>query len=220
MWLIEAVKYQVVPLDDRFVERANPEMAGRPQLLTGTRQRLYGGMGRLTESSVLNMKNKSCSVTAEVEVPQAGGEGVIIAQGGVTGGWSLYAKDGKPKYCYNFYGLERFYVQGTQAIPVGTHQLRMEFAYDGDGIGKGGTVTLYLDGQPVGDGHVEQTEPFIFSADETCDVGDEFGSPVTTDYGQTKFNGDLTWVELQIGLDDHSHLIEPEAHAHVAMAIQ
>ena len=220
LWLIEAVKYQVVPLDDRFIERANPEMAGRPQLLTGNRQLLYGGMGRLTESSVLNMKNKSCSVTAEVDVPQAGGEGVIIAQGGLTGGWSLYAKDGKPKYCYNFYGLERSYVEGTHAIPAGTHQVRMEFAYDGDGIGKGGTVTLYIDGQPVGDGRVEQTEPFIFSADETCDIGNEFGSPVTTDYGQSKFNGEVNWVELQTGLDDHSHLIKPEAHAHVAMAIQ
>ena len=220
LWLIEAVKYQVVPLDDRFVERANPDMAGRPQLLTGNRQRLYGGMGRLTESSVLNMKNKSCSVTAEVEVPPSGGVGVIVAQGGVTGGWSLYTKDGKPKYCYNFYGLERYYIEATQAIPSGTHQVRMEFAYDGDGIGKGGTVTLYLDGQPVGDGRVEQTEPFAFSADETCDVGNEYGSPVTTDYGQTKFNGKVHWVELQTGLDDHSHLIKPEAHAHLALAIQ
>ena len=220
LWLIEAVKYQVVPLDDRFVERANPDMAGRPQLLTGNRQRLYGGMGRLTESSVLNMKNKSCSVTAEVEVPPSGGVGVIVAQGGVTGGWSLYTKDGKPKYCYNFYGLERYYIEATQAIPSGTHQVRMEFAYDGDGIGKGGTVTLYLDGQPVGDGRVEQTEPFVFSADETCDVGNEYGSPVTTDYGQPKFNGKVHWVELQTGLDDHSHLIKPEAHVHLALAIQ
>ena len=202
------------------VVRRTCAVCHNPQLLTGNRQRLYGGMGRLTESSVLNMKNKSCSVTAEVEVPPSGGVGVIVAQGGVTGGWSLYTKDGKPKYCYNFYGLERYYIEATQAIPSGTHQVRMEFAYDGDGIGKGGTVTLYLDGQPVGDGRVEQTEPFVFSADETCDVGNEYGSPVTTDYGQTKFNGTVHWVELQTGRDDHSHLIKPEAHVHLALAIQ
>ena len=147
LWLIEAVKYNVLPLDDRFAERANPEIAGRPQLIKGTRQLLFGGMGRLTENSVVNIKNKSYAVTAEVVVPESGAEGVIVAQGGITGGWSLYAKDGKPKYCYNFFGLERYYVEGTSKIPPGTHQVRMEFAYDGGGLGKGGTVTLYIDGE-------------------------------------------------------------------------
>ena len=104
---------------------------------------------------------------------------MIVAQGGVTGGHSLYVKDGKPKYCYNFFGLERYYVEGTKAVPPGEHQVRMEFAYDGGGLGKGGTATLYIDGVAVGDGRIEQTEAFLFSADETCDVGDEFGSPVT-----------------------------------------
>jgi hypothetical protein len=178
------------------------------------------GMGRLTESSVIWFKNASFSLTAEVTVPEEGAEGVIAAQGGVSGGLSLYAKDGKPKYCYNFFGLERYYVQGTQAIPPGTHQVRLEFAYDGGGLGKGGTATIYLDGQAAGEGRIEQTEALFFSADETFDLGNEFGSPVTTDYGQRKFSGKVNWVEIDVGLDDHNHLIRPEDRLNLAMAFQ
>jgi arylsulfatase len=220
LWLIEAVKYQVVPLDDRFVERGLPDTAGRPTLIKGKKQLLFGGMGRLTENSVLMMKNTSFSLTAEVEVPESGAEGVIVAQGGVTGGHSLYVKAGKPKYCYNFFGLERYYVEGTSPLPSGTHQVRMEFTYDGGGLGKGGTATLFIDGEPVGEGRIDQTEAFLFSADETCDVGNEFGSPVTKDYGARKFNGTVQWVEIELGLDDHSHLIKPEDRLNLAMAIQ
>jgi arylsulfatase len=189
-------------------------------LITGKRQRLFPGMGRLTEWSVLNTKNKSFSTTAEVVVPESGAEGVIVAQGGVIGGWSLYAKAGKPKYCYNYFGLERNYIEGKQPIPPGTHQVRAEFAYDGGGIGKGGTVTLYIDGKAVGDGRLEHTEPFPFSGDEGCDLGNEFGSPVTDDYGQFKFTGEVNWVEFELGLDDHSHMIAPEDRIHLAMAVQ
>ena len=186
LWLIEAVKYNVVPLDDRFVERGLPETAGRPTLVSGKRQLLFGGMGRLTENSVLMMKNTSFSLTAQVKVPEGGAEGVIVAQGGVTGGHSLYVKDGKPKYAYNFFGLDEYAVAGTEAVPPGEHQVRMEFTYDGGGVGKGGDVTLYIDGNAVGSGHIERTEAFLFSADETCDVGDEYGSPVTHDYAQRR----------------------------------
>ena len=185
-WLIEAVKYNVVPLDDRFAERANAEIAGRPQLTKGKRQLLFGGMGRLTEGSIVNYKNKSHAVTAELIVPESGAEGVIVAVGGIIGGWSLYAKDGKPKYCYNFYGVHRYTVEGASKLPPGTHQLRMEFKYDGGGIAKGGLVTLYVDGQKAGEGRVDRTEPAIFSADETLDIGDEFGSPVTPDYPKAR----------------------------------
>ena len=214
----------MLPLDDRFAERANPEIAGRPQLIKGTRQILFGGMGRLTESSLVNTKNKSHAVTAEVVVPQSGAEGVIVALGGIIGGWSLYAKDGKPKYCYNFYGVHRYTVEGTSKIPPGTHQVRMEFAYDGGGLAKGGTVTLYVDGKKAGEGRVDQTEPMVFSADETCDVGNEFGSPVTYDYPASgaKFSGEVNWVEIDLGKDAVvlDHLISPEQRLHVAMAIQ
>ena len=142
-------------------------------------------MGRLSENSILSTKNKSYAITADVEVPASGAEGVIVAQGGNTNGWSLYAKGGKLKYCYNFFGLTVTFVEATEAIPAGHHQVRMEFKYDGGGLAKGGGVTLYMDGKAVGQGRVEQTVPMVYSADETCDVGKEGGSPVSPDYGPT-----------------------------------
>jgi hypothetical protein len=204
--------------------KTNPDLAGRPQLIRGNRQILFGGMGRLTEGSIINIKNKSHAVTAEVVVPQSGAEGVIVAQGGLTGGWVLYVKGGKPKYCYNFYGIERFYVEGSTKIPVDKHEVRMEFAYDGGGLAKGGTVTIYIDGQKCGAGRVEKSEPMIFSADETCDVGFSAGSPVTYDYGirDNKFSGEVNWVEIDIGKDaiNLDHLITAEDRLRVAMARQ
>ncbi|HWB86637.1 MAG TPA: arylsulfatase [Bryobacteraceae bacterium] len=224
LWLIEAVKYNVLPLDDRMAERVDPGLAGRPQLIHGNRQILFGGMGRLSEWSVVNIKNKSHAVTAEIEVPQSGAEGVIVAQGGITGGWVLYAKGGKLKYCYNFLGLKRFYVESAQPIPAGTHQVRMEFTYDGGGLGRGGAVALYLDGKKSGEGRVERTEPFVFSADETCDVGKDVGSSVTTDYTprDNKFNGEVNWVEIDVDKAALSadHEITPEQRLQIAMARQ
>ena len=147
LWLIEATKYSVLPLDDRRVERLNPDLAGRPQLVKGSRQILFSGMGRLSENSVVNIKNKSHSVTAEVVVPKSGAKGVIVAQGGAFNGWSLYAKDGRLKYCYNFLGIKLFYAVSDQPIPDGQHQVRMEFKYDGGGLAKGGNALLYVDGK-------------------------------------------------------------------------
>ena len=223
LWLIEAVKYNVLPLDDRFVERANPDLAGRPQLIKGNRQVFFSGMGRLNPTTIINFANKSHAFTAEVVVPESGAEGVIVAMGGITGGFSLYAKDGKPKFCYNFFGLKEYMVAGAARIPAGTHQVRLEFAYDGGGLAMGGKATLYIDGKKAGEGRVEQTEPYGFSADETLDVGNEFGSPVTSDYpASKKFNGDVNWVEIAIDKDavDLDHLITPEERFRVAMAIQ
>ena len=104
-------------------------------------------------------------------MPEGGAEGVIIAQGGAFGGFSLYVKDGKPAYCYNLFGLQRFKVYGDDPIPAGEHQVRMEFTYDGGGLGKGGDVALYLDGEQVGRAASTATVPMLFSADETTDVG-------------------------------------------------
>ena len=171
LFLIEATKYNVLPLDDRRVERFNADLAGRPQLIKGSSQLLFGGMGRLSENSVLVLKNKSHAITANLTVPDRGAEGVIIAQGGAFAGWSLYAKDGKPRYCYNSLGVMSSIVEGDRVLTPGDHQVRMEFAYDGGGLAKGGTVTLYVDGDNVGEGRVEVTVPMIFSADETTDVG-------------------------------------------------
>jgi len=224
LWLIEATKYNVLPLDDRLGERINPDIAGRPQLVRGKRQLLFGGMGRLSEWSVLNIKNKSYAVTAEVIVPEGGAEGVIVAQGGITGGWSIYVKDGKLSYCYNFVGLDHYFVEGEKTIPAGTLQVRMEFDYDGGGLAKGGTVTLYIDGNKVGEGRVDKTEPFVFSADETCDIGVDDASAVSPDYTPetSRFNGEVSWVEIDIdeAAEDLDHLITPEERLRVAMVRQ
>jgi arylsulfatase A-like enzyme len=224
LWLEEARQYNVLPLDDRRIERFNSDLAGRPVLVKGNSQLLFGGMGRLTEASVLNIKNKSYAVTAEVVVPESGAEGVVIAQGGAFAGWSLYAKDGKPRYCYNLLGLQRFTIGADTPIPTGTHQVRMEFAYDGGGLAKGGAVTLYVDGQPVGEGRVEGTVPMVFSADETADIGRDSASPVSDDYaGETSvFTGTVNWVQIDLGEDaeDADHLITPEERLRVAMAQQ
>ena len=222
LFLIEAGKYSALPLDDRTFERFNPDLAGRPQLIQGKTQILFGGMGRLTENSIVAMKNKSYSVTADLDVPKSGAQGVIVAQGGNTNGWSLYAKSGKLKYCYNFFGINLTFVEATEPIPAGHHQVRMEFKYDGGGLAKGGGVTLYVDGKPVGQGRLEQTVPMAYSADETCDVGKEGGSPVSPDYGPTgnEFSGEVNWVQFDLEKDDHDHMISPEERFKVAMARQ
>jgi arylsulfatase len=225
LFLIEATKNNVLPLDDRRVERFNADLAGRPSLIRGNSQLLFGGMGRLTENSVLNVKNKSHAVTAQIVVPDGtAANGVLISQGGAFGGWAVYALDGRPAYCYNLFGIQRFKVVGDAAIPSGEHQVRMEFTYDGGGLAKGGSVTLYLDGAPVGQGRVEATEPMMFSGDETTDVGLDSATPVSDDYGprDSKFNGRIRWIQIDLGDDaeDADHLITPEERYRVAMARQ
>jgi hypothetical protein len=221
LWLIEAVKYNVVPLDDRGFERFNPDIAGRPQLIRGNKQLLFPGM-RISEACVLTLKNKSHTVTADITVPESGAAGVIVNQGGGVGGWSLYAHDGKLRYCYNFLGIEYYVITADTPIPPGKHQVRMAFTYDGGGLAKGGDVTLYYDGNAVGTGRVDQTEPMVFSADEACDVGFDSGSPVSPDYGPTgnKFTGEIDWVQIDIGEDSQDHLITPEDRLTIAMARQ
>jgi arylsulfatase A-like enzyme len=223
LWLIEATKYNVLPLDDRGIERAVPAIAGRPTLLHGDSQILFSGMGRLSENSVIDIKNTSHSVTAQVTVGDTPAHGVIVAQGGSIGGWALYAIDGTPKYCYNLLGLQTFTVSGSQPIPSGSHQVRMEFAYDGGGMGKGGTATLFLDGEEIGSGRVAATAPMIFSADDTLDVGIEGGSIVSEEYGHdNRFRGTVEWVQIDRAeaAADADHLVTAEERVRVAMARQ
>ena len=224
LWLIEATRYNVLPLDDNLGARLNSDTAGRPQLITGKSQLLFGSMGRLSENSVLNVKNKSHSITAEIVVPATGVEGVIVAQGGNIGGWSLYAKGGKLKYCYNLLGIHYFYAESTDLLLAGQHQVRMEFAYAGGGLGKGGTATLFVDGKLVGQGAVAATAAMIFSADDGCDVGVDNGSPVSQDYGArgNEFTGTVKGVQLTISEDAVSldHLVVPEEAIRMAMARQ
>jgi len=228
LWLIEATKYNVIPLDDRAAERINPDIAGRPQLIKGDTQVFYAGMTRLSENSVLSVKNKSFSVTAEAVVPdQSANEnkpasGTIVAQGGAIGGWSFYIKDGKAKFTYNLLGIKTFTTETDEPVPPGKHQLRAEFAYDGGGYAKGGDVSLYYDGKKVGEGRVDATQAFIFSADEGLDIGSETGTTVAPecDVEGSKFSGEINWVELKVGEDDHSHLVDPEEHVKVLIARQ
>jgi len=222
LFLIQAARFNVLPLDDRQAERLIPEVVGRPSLITGTSQILYQGMGGLNESWVLNLKNKSHEVTAELVVPEGGAEGVIVNQGGITGGWSLYLKDGRLTYCYSFGGILKTVVADPDPLPAGDHQVRMAFAYDGGGFGKGGTVTLQVDGQEVASGRVERTHFTVFTFDETTDVGADTGAPVTDDYPArgNGFTGTVKRVQLDLGDDDHSHLIPPHHHLRVAMTRQ
>ncbi|HWL48467.1 MAG TPA: arylsulfatase [Acidimicrobiia bacterium] len=224
LFIIEAGKYNVLPLDDRRFERFNADMAGRPQLIKGDSQILFGGMGRLSENSVVVMKNKSFAITAEIDVPSGGATGTIVAQGGAFGGLSLYAHEGNPAFCYNFFGLQQFKVYGENPIPEGVHQIRVEFTYDGGGLGKGGGVKLYVDGSQAGEGRVDATVPMLFSADETTDVGTDSATPVTDDLGpkEVHFNGRVKWVQIDLGedADDADHLISPEERYRIAMARQ
>jgi arylsulfatase A-like enzyme len=224
LWLIEATRYNVLPLDDRVAERMNPDLAGRPVLIKGNRQILFGGMGRLSENSVVSVKNKSHSVTAVLDVPESDARGVIVAQGGNIGGWTLYVKDGKPKYCYNLMGIQYFYVEGSNPLPPGEHQVRMEFNYDGGGMGKGGTASLYVDGKKVGEGKVPATAAMVFSADDGLDIGVDTGSPVSEDYGPrgNEFTGRVRGVEITIAdaADSADRVIDPAQAMHLAMARQ
>jgi arylsulfatase len=179
-------------------------------------------MTHLSENSVLSIKNKSFSVTAEVVVPDDGANGTIIAQGGEIGGWSSFAKDGTLKFTYNLLGIQSFTTAATEPIPSGKRQVRTEFAHDGGGLGKGGTVTLYYDGAKVGEGRVEVTQPFMFSPDEGVDVGCEKGTTVSPelDVASSAFTGQINWVELKVGEGDPSHQVDPDQYIHMLMARQ
>jgi arylsulfatase len=223
-FLIEATRYKVLPLDDRMLERINPDTAGRPVLIKGKSQLLVSGMGHLLENCVLNIKNKSHSVTADIVVPEAGAEGVIISQGANIGGWSLYAKDGKLKYCYNWGGFKKFFVESANKLSAGQHQVRMEFDYAGGGLGKGGKAILFVDGTKVGEGDVGATLAMIFSADDGCDVGMDSGAPVSPDYpaAENHFNGEVKGVLLSIedDPDNADHLMKPEDAIRAALGRQ
>jgi arylsulfatase len=222
LFLLEASKYGVFPLDDRAVERFDAGLAGRPTLIRGTSQKLFPGMGRLTENTVLNLKNKSHRVTAEIDVPDGGADGVIVAQGGAFAGWSLYLHEGRLTYCYNLLGLDRAKVATDERVAPGTHQVRMEFTYDGGGLGRGADVALFVDGAQAGAGRLNATVPLIFSADETMDVGLDTSSPVSDDYAPatSRFTGAIGWVQLDIGGQDDDHLITAADRWRVAMARQ
>jgi arylsulfatase len=220
-FLIEAARYQVLPLDDRRAERMIPATAGRPTLIKGDTQVLFTGMA-MGENNVVDIKNKSYAVTANVTLPEKDAQGVIIAQGANFGGWAIYAHQGKLKYIYNFLGLNMYDVEAPQPLPAGEHQVRLEFAYDGGGLGKGGTATLYLNGEKLTEGRVEHTHASIFSADSTALVGNKFGAPIGPDLKieGNPFNGTIKGVQIDLKLDDADHKVSDSERWRVAMAIQ
>jgi arylsulfatase A-like enzyme len=202
VFLTEAVKYHVLPIDDRSIERLNPKVAGRPDLMGDrTSLTLHAGMTGMSENIFLNVKNRSVTITSELVIPAGGANGVILAQGGRFGGWSLYMKGGKPAYTYNFLGLKRTTIAAKKAIAPGKATLRMDFLYDGGGLAKGGLVTLEVDGNQVAQGRLEETQPLMFSADDAADVGMDEGTPVIEDYQprSTKFTGTIVKVVVQVG---------------------
>jgi len=165
----------------------------------------------MSENVFINIKNRSFSITAEVEIPDGGANGVILAQGGRFGGWSLYLKDGKLTYCYNFLGLQETKVSAPQALAAGKATIRITFDYDGGGLGKGGTATILANGEKVASGRIERTQPMIFSADETAGVGVDDATPVTADY-QERDNA-FTSKILKVTID-----VKPMGAAHKAEA--
>ncbi len=209
LFMSEAIKYHVLPLDDRTLERLNAANVGRPELMGGrTTLNVFDGMLGMSENAFINVKNRSHTITAEVE---NGTSGAILAQAGRFGGWSLYVKDGKPMYTYNFLGLQEYTVAATEALPAGKSTIRFEFVYDGGGAGKGGVGTLLVNGKKVATGRIEQTECCLFSADEGTDVGVDDGTAVSSSYAVPfKFNGKIKKVTIELQPTTPATAIEVE----------
>jgi len=202
LFMKEAEKHHVLPIDDRSVERFNAELVGRPDLMGGrTSLVLAEGMTGMAENVFINVKNKSKTITAELDVPPAGASGAIIAQGGRFGGWALYARDGVPAYEYNFLGKVRTTIAATRPLPPGKSTLRFDFAYDGGGMAKGGTGRLFVNGEQVAEGRIPMTQPLVFSGDETADVGIDLGTPVVEAIGagaRSRFSGHIPKITIEV----------------------
>ncbi len=198
LFLSEARKYNVLPLDDRFIERGDPHL--RPSLIEGRTKFTYlSGTAHVPESSVANTMNTSFTMTAYVDVPKGGGDGVLVARGGFAGGFSLYVKDGHPTYEYNWFGEARYRVRSSERLAPGSATIRLEFKYDGGGIAKGGVATLFINDRKVGEGRIDKTEPVRFSANETFDLGMDSASPVSTEYQPPfRYAGTLKKVDIDI----------------------
>jgi arylsulfatase A-like enzyme len=203
LFLSEAERNFALPLDDRTFERFNAELVGRPDLMgKRTSLALAEGMAGIAENAFLNVKNKSKTITAEIEVSEGTiANGTVLVQGGRFGGWSLYVKNGVPAYLYNYLGLEQFAVVATEKLPVGKSTLRFEFAYEGGGLGKGGTASLFINDKKVGEGKIAKTQAMMFSADETADVGIDLATPVVEAIGserKSKFTGRIPKLTVEV----------------------
>ena len=222
LFLIEATKYNVLPIDDRKTVRMIPEAAGRPTLIHGNRQMFFPSMGRLSEHSVVDTKNKSWSLEAHITLDKQDASGVIMAQGGKFGGWSVYLTSGRLGFVYNTLGIHFYETLADHAMGAGEHQILFEFDYDGGGLGKGGDVTLQVDGEEVGRGRVEMTHPMIWSAEETANVGRDAGTPVGSYSIAESVLTDATvkYVEIAVGDDAKDHDVDPLERFRLAMKVQ
>jgi hypothetical protein len=193
----EAVKYNVLPIDDRSIERFDPVIAGRPDLMNGkTKLTLYEGAKGIPENAFINVKNTALTITAEVDVP-ANANGVIVCQGGDFGGWTLYLLDGKPAYTYNWVGLESYTVSSTQKVAPGKHTITFDFTYEG-GRGAGGMATVSVDGTKTAEGKISHTNSNTFGIDESADVGTDENTPVNPVYAKReKFAGKIRSVTIE-----------------------
>ncbi len=200
VFMTEAEKYRVLPIDDRSLERLDPAMAGRPDLMAGRKSlTVYEGMTGMMENAFINIKNQSFTVTAEVEIPSGAANGVILAQGGKFGGWSVYARDGRPAFTYNHVGLREYTITASERVAVKA-TITVDFAYDGNGRGKGGTATISINGKPVGSGRIDATNANVFSADDAADVGIDEGTNVSSAYRQhdNRFTGRIDKVRVDV----------------------
>jgi arylsulfatase A-like enzyme len=218
----EAIKNHVLPIDDRRSERFNAAIAGRPDLM-GDRTSLtvYPGMTGMTENAFINVKNRSHTITAPVELKDGNTNGVIIAQAGAFGGWVIYMKEGKVHYEYNFFGVERTNIASTASLPAGKHLIKFQYEIDQAKPGTGGKCILLVDDKKVAEGHIPKTQPFAFSADEGADVGMDAETAVSDDYkqGDNKFTGKIVKVTIDVspsklsGADERKVEEEGEAAA-------
>ena len=197
LFMAEAEKYHVLPLDDRLLERTNAELMGRPTVMGNRNTVTYGeGMKGMGVDIFIDLRSTAYTITAEVDV-KANGNGVIVCQGGRFGGLSLYMKNGKPAFSYNYLGLESTEIMATQSLKPGTYQIVYDFKYDGGGPGKGGIGTITVDGNKVAEKRIEKTQPGIFSVDDLADIGTDDGTHVA-DYGTSaKFNGKIGKVTIE-----------------------
>jgi arylsulfatase len=201
LFMTEGAKYNVFPIDDRGIERLVPSLAGRPDLMGGRKSlTLYDGMTGIGENAFINVKNTSHTISADLEIPAGGAKGVIIAQAGRFGGWSLYFKDGKPSYAYNWIGRKITTLTGDEPLPAGRVTILVDFVYDGGGLGKGANVTLSINGKVVGRARIENTHGNVFSADEGADVGIDEGTPVTEAYTShdSRFTGKINKITIEL----------------------
>jgi hypothetical protein len=217
----EAGRYNVMPLDNSRVERFDVSI--RPSLTRGRNVfTYYPGIVGIPEGAAPDMKNKSYEIRAEVEIPETGAEGVLVTQGGRFCGYGLYLLKGKLVYDYNLVGVKHYRAVSKAAIPAGKHTLTADFKYDGGGIGKGGHVVLSTDGQAVAVGRVERTLPFRLAGDETLDIGEDTGTPVSEDYQVPfKFTGTLKKLVITLGesrLSDADRKAIAEAQARIGVS--